>query len=362
MDTFDLNLLEQEVPGWPKVGPIIADSVPVPSESMEFLTPKAVVGQELLSSLTDKVIGAVYLPRNKTRPTTLDLDSLTTTKPEVESVFDFKPASNKPELAITAGTWIDNKTGIEINEINVRNGLVGDRYFTIDHTALSNQSDTPLNMSESINPPVVEATVTPATPEPANLTPAEQRKADLEARRAAVKAEAKALVVEERALAKHTRDVAKAKVKALLEVQKEELKATTKKLLEITTMINRRSCYGLNTLEISFSAYEDYFEVTDIGFSDRHSEMASKIETIEVSFPGYFNYAPGTFLFRQSEIATFDKFLQLVEEHVSVYIPADVKVTDGLLVIKPREPLKERVLVYLKHQKVEPQFLTAASE
>ena len=353
MDTFDLNLLEQEVPGWPKVGPIIADSVPAPSESMEFLTPKAVVGQELLSSLTDKVIGAVYLPRNKTGAATLDLDSLTTTKPEVESVFDFKPASNKPELAITAGTWIANK---------IRNGLVGDRYFTVDHTALSNQSDTPLNMSESINPPVVEATVTPATPKPANLTPAEQRKADLEARRAAVKAEAKALVVEERALAKHTRDVAKAKVKALLEVQKEELKTTTKKLLEITTMINRRSCYGLNTLEISFSAHEDYFEVTDIGFSDRHSEMASKIETIEISFPGYFNYAPQTFLFKQSEIATFDKFLQLVEEHVSVYIPADVKVTDGLLVIKPREPLKERVLVYLKQQKVEPQFLTAASE
>ena len=338
MDTFDLNLLEQEVPGWPKVGPIIADSVPAPSESMEFLTPKAVVGLAELQHY---------------------LDSLTTTKPEVESVFDFKPASNKPELAITAGTWIDNKTGIEIN---VRNGLAGDRYFTVDLTALSNQSDTPLNMSESINPPVVEATVTPATPELANLTPAEQRKADLEARRAAVKAEAKALVAEERALAKHTRDVAKAKVKALLEAQKEELKTSTKKLLEITTMINRRSCYGLTTLEISFSAHEDYFEVTDIGFSDRHSEMASKIETIEISFPGYFSYAPQTFLFKQSGIATFDKFLQLVEEHVAAYIPADVKVTDGLLVIKPREPLKERVLVYLKQQKVEPQFLTAASE
>lgn len=317
MATFGLNLLEQEVPGWPKVGPIIADSVK-PSDSINFQTLK--VNRPSFPELLSCFPELLSLPRNKTGAATLDLDSFMTT------------------------TWIDNMD------------------FTIDHTALSNQSDTPLNMSESTNPPVVEATVTPATPEPANLTPAEQRKADLEARRAAVKAEAKALVVEERALAKHTRDVAKAKVKALLEVQKEELKTTTKKLLEITTMINRRSCYGLNTLEISFSAYKDYFEVTDIGFSDRHSEMASRIETIEINFSGYFNYAPQTFLFKQSGITTFDKFLQLVEEHVSVYIPADVKVTDGLLVIKPREPIKERVLVYLKQQKVEPQFLTAASE
>jgi hypothetical protein len=313
MDTLDPNLLEQKVLGWPEVGPIITDSVPVPSESMKFLTPKE-VGQELLSSL-------------KTYTT---LDSLRISNPEVEELK-------------TARGWIDTVYG-----------AVG--------RAPSNQSDTPLSMSEPINPPIVEATVTPAPPEPANLTPAEQRKAELEARRAAVKAEAKALVAEERALARHTKQLNRAKVKALIETQKEELKRTSKMLLEIATMMRDRSYYGLKKIEIPFSIYDQYFEVTDIGIEQRGSNPISRAEIVETNFEYYYNSAPPTFIFKQSGIFTFDLFLQLIEEHVSAYIPADLKVTDGLLVIKPTGPIKERVLVYLKEEKVEPLYTTASTD
>lgn len=213
-------------------------------------------------------------------------------------------------------------------------------------------------MNEPINPLVVESSVTPAAPEPASLTPAEQRKAELEARRAAVKAEAKALVAEERALAKATRDLARAKAKAVIEAEKQELKDTTKMLLEITKRIKEKSAYGLTSLEISFSAYDDYFEVTDIGFSYREGEMMSRMETVETDFYRYCDVPTDKYLFMQRGINCYDRFLQLLADHVDLYIPPEVRVTEGLLVIRPREPVKERVLVYLKEQKLQPRYKT----
>jgi hypothetical protein len=226
------------------------------------------------------------------------------------------------------------------------------------HAALSNQSDTPLSMNEAINPPAVEASVTPAAPEPASLTPAEQRKAELEARRAAVKAEAKALVAEERALAKAARDLARAKAKAVIEAEKQELKDTTKMLLEITKRIKECSAYNLTSLEISFSAYDSYLEVTDIGISYREGEMMSRMETIETEFYRYCDVPADKYLFMQRRITNFDRFLELLADHVGAYIPEGTRVTDGLVVIKPREPVKDRVLVYLKEEKLKALYET----
>jgi hypothetical protein len=210
-------------------------------------------------------------------------------------------------------------------------------------------------MNEPISPLVVESSVTPAAPE---LTPAEQRRAELEARRAAVKAEAKALAAEERALAKAARDLARAKAKAVIEAEKQELKDTTKMLLEITKRIKEKSAYSLTSLEISFSAYDNYFEVTDIGLSYREGEMMSKMETVETDFYRYCDAPADKYLFIQRGINSFEQFLQLLADHVGAYIPAGTKVTDGLVVIKPREPIKERVLVYLKEEKLKALYET----
>lgn len=243
--------------------------------------------------------------------------------------------------------------------------LVGSDQYTLycaDRAASFSQSDAPLSMNETINPPAVESSVTPAAPEPASLTPAEQRKAELEARRAAVKAEAKALVAEERALAKAARDLARAKAKALIEIQKQQLKDTTKMLLEITKRINSMSAYGLETLEISFCVYDNYSEITDIGCSNRGSEMRSIIDIIEASFPSYWNHAPNNYLFKQKNISSFDLFLELVANHVDAYIPAGTKTNSGLVVIRPREPIKDRVLVYLKDQELQPLFTAETEE
>jgi hypothetical protein len=227
------------------------------------------------------------------------------------------------------------------------------------HAASFSQSDAPLSMNEAISPLVVEASVTPTAPE---LTPAEQRRVELEARRAAVKAEAKALAAEERALAKAARDLARAKAKAVVEAQKQELKDTTKMLLEITKMIKQKSAYGLTRLEIAFSTYDDYFEVTDIGIAYREHETMSKMETIERDFYRYCDVSADRYLFIQRAITNFDRFLELLADHVDVYIPAGTKVTDGLVVIKPHEPIKERVLVYLKEERLEPIYETQTED
>ena len=239
--------------------------------------------------------------------------------------------------------------------------LMGSDQYTLYptfHVAPPNQPDTPLSMNEPINPLVVEASVTPTAPEPASLTPAEQRKAELKARRAAVKAEAEALVAEERALAKAAWDLARAKAKAVIEAEKQELKDTTKMLLEITKRIKQKSAYRLRTLEISFSIYDDYFEVTDIGLSQGDEVMSSRIETVEDNFYRYCDAPADKYLFIQRGITNFERFLQLLADHVGTYIPAGTKVTEGLVVIRPHEPVKERVLVYLKKEELEPLYKT----
>jgi hypothetical protein len=301
MNSYAIKLLElEQEPGWPRVGSVITE----PNLITQTLKEEIDSNLEEVFEIDDKVTKALILPRHYLNP----------------------------ELSAA---------------------------YLAAHAASSNQSDVPLSMNEPINPLVVESSVAPAAPEPASLTPAQQRKAELEARRAAVKAEAKALVAKERALAKAARDLARAKAKTVIEAEKQELKDTTKMLLEITKMIKQKSAYGLTHLEISFSTYDDYFEVTDIGIAYREEQTMSKMETIERDFYRYCDVsAADRYLFIQRRITNFDRFLELLADHVGAYIPAGTKVTEGLIVIKPHEPIRDRVLVYLKEEKLKALYET----
>lgn len=202
--------------------------------------------------------------------------------------------------------------------------------------------DTPVSNTVAADTPTTATSNTPATDTP--VTDTTTRKAELAAKKAALVAEAKAIVAAERAAAKKARELAKAKIKA----EQEALKETAKMLLEIATQIKKQSYRYLEQLEIEFAAFGDYIEIIDIAAIDsKNGTSNSVVERLENR--NYF-YWPANSKITKAGFDTYDSILtNVIEEHISYYLPPDQDVNGKVVVALKAEPAN-KVQVYLQNE------------
>jgi hypothetical protein len=193
--------------------------------------------------------------------------------------------------------------------------------------------------------PIAEIAEVPTAEVPTVTTDTTTRKAELAAKKAALMAEAKAIVAAERAEAKKARELAKAKVRA----QEEALKETAKMLIELAVYVRRNYSRYLDQLEIEFTTFGDYIEISDIKvISESTSARQIELETLQ-SFSYYYNL-PTSSRLRKAGFTTYDSILtNVIEEHICCYLPPNQDVR-GKVIIEPTAAPANRVLVYLQNE------------
>jgi hypothetical protein len=190
--------------------------------------------------------------------------------------------------------------------------------------------------------PIAEIAEVPTAEVPTVTTDTTTRKAELAARKAALAAEAKAIVAAERAEAKKARELAKAKVRA----QEEALKETAKMLIELAVYVRRNYSRYLDQLEIEFTTFGDYIEISDIKVI---SESTRQIELETLQSFSYYNL-PTSSRLRKAGFTTYLSILtNVIEEHICCYLPPNKDVR-GKVLIEPTAAPANRVLVYLQNE------------